>query len=95
MQPILSFVGKSNSGKTTLLAEVIEILKQHGFKIAVIKHAQQFELDTQGKDSWLFRRTGADTVVLSSPTELALLKEFFPIRVGLLSSIIGYTGRSC
>jgi molybdopterin-guanine dinucleotide biosynthesis protein B len=74
MQPILSFVGRSDSGKTTLLGEVIAVLKQHGFKIAVIKHAQNFELDKQGKDSWLFRQSGADTVILSSPTGLALLK---------------------
>ena len=74
MQPILSFVGRSDSGKTTLLGEVIAVLKQHGFKIAVIKHAQNFELDKPGKDSWLFNQSGADTVILSSPKGLALLK---------------------
>ena len=75
MKPILSFVGKSESGKTTLLAKVVPILKKRGLKIAVIKHAQHFELDKQGKDSWLFGQMGADTVVVSSPEELAVMKK--------------------
>jgi molybdopterin-guanine dinucleotide biosynthesis protein MobB len=75
MKPILSFIGKSESGKTTLLGDVIAHLKQRGLKIAVIKHAQKFELDKQGKDSWQLSRMGADTVVVSSPEELAVMKK--------------------
>jgi molybdopterin-guanine dinucleotide biosynthesis protein B len=75
MKPILSFVGKSESGKTTLLVEIITDLKQRGLKIAIIKHTQKFELDKQGKDSWRLHQLGADTVVVSSREELAVMKK--------------------
>ena len=73
MKPILSFIGKSESGKTTLLVDIITDLKQRGLKIAIIKHTQKFELDKPGKDS--LRQLGADTVVISSREELSVMKK--------------------
>ncbi len=73
----VSFVGKSNSGKTTLIAQVIPELKKRGFKIAVIKHAHHgFEIDQKGKDSDIYRESGADGVMLASPYGMALMKPF-------------------
>ena len=73
----VSFVGKSNSGKTTLIAQVIPELKKRGFKIAVLKHAHHgFEIDRKGKDSDIYRESGADGVMLASPYGMALMKPF-------------------
>lgn len=48
--PILSFVGRSRSGKTTLIERVIPELVRAGYKVATVKHAGHgFDLDTEGK----------------------------------------------
>lgn len=76
MRPIISIVGKSESGKTTLLERLIIELKQRGYKVAVIKHtSEDIELDTEGKDTWRFSQIGSDVVAISSGSELALMKK--------------------
>jgi len=74
--PILCFVGRSNSGKTTLIERLIQTLTQSGYRIAAIKHAGHgFDLDTEGKDSWRHKRAGASTVIVKSKTSLALFAD--------------------
>lgn len=69
---VVSFVGKSESGKTTLLEELVPELKRRGYRIATIKHSHEdVETDTPGKDSWRMARAGSDVVALSSPHRLA------------------------
>ena len=76
MIPVVSFFGYSGSGKTSLLVRVIPALKEHGYRVAVIKHAHHgFEMDTPGKDSYRFAEAGSDIVVLSSPDKLALIEK--------------------
>ena len=76
MRPIISIVGKSESGKTTLLESLIIELKQRGYKVAVIKHAlEDIELDKQGKDTWRFIQIGSDVVAISSSHKLVLMKK--------------------
>ena len=71
---IICFVGRSKSGKTSIITRIIPILRSKGLKIAVIKHAHKdFEIDKPGKDSWKFFESGAD-VLISSPSKLALIK---------------------
>jgi len=73
--PIVSIVGKSDAGKTTLLEKLIPELKRRGYRVAVVKHdAHSFEIDQPGKDSWRHRQAGADVVVISSKDKLALIK---------------------
>jgi len=75
MQPIISIVGKSESGKTTLLEGLIIELKQRGYKVAVIKHSgEDFELDEVSKDSWRFSQAGSEVSVISSSHKLAVIK---------------------
>lgn len=74
--PILCFVGRSNSGKTTLIERLIPELTRSGYRIATIKHAGHgFDLDTQGKDSWRHKRAGADTVIVLSKGSLAMFAD--------------------
>ena len=56
-------VGKSNSGKTTLVLKLIKELKQRGFSVAAIKHGHHAgEFDSPGKDSWRMAEAGATAV---------------------------------
>jgi molybdopterin-guanine dinucleotide biosynthesis protein MobB len=76
MVPIISFVGASNSGKTTLLEKVIKELIKRGYRVAVVKHeARGFNLDYEGKDSWRLKRAGANPLIVSSPERVALIQD--------------------
>lgn len=73
--PVVSIVGRSGVGKTTLLEGVIAELKRRGYRVATIKHnVHGFEIDREGKDSWRLARAGSDAVVISSPQRLALVR---------------------
>ena len=73
--PILSIVGKSNSGKTTLIEKILKTLVTRGYRIATIKHhAHAAELDRPGKDTFRHREAGAEAVVLTSSDRLFLTR---------------------
>ena len=75
MPPIISIVGKSNSGKTTLIEKLVPELKRRGHRVGVIKHALHgFNMDHKGKDSWRHKEAGADTVIVAAPDGLAVMK---------------------
>ncbi len=75
MPPFVSIVGKSKSGKTTLVEKLIPELKRRGYRIGTIKHAHHgFTLDQKGKDSARHRAAGADAVIVSSPHTLAMVR---------------------
>jgi molybdopterin-guanine dinucleotide biosynthesis protein B len=73
---MVSIVGNSASGKTTLLEKLVLELKKRGRRIGVLKHAHHgFDLDREGKDSWRYKHAGADTVVIAAPGRLAMIKD--------------------
>lgn len=75
MVPIVSIIGKSDSGKTTLIERLIPELNSRGYRVGTVKHdAHSFEIDKEGKDSWRHGRAGARVVVISSPDKLAVIK---------------------
>ncbi len=39
MPPLVSVVGKSKSGKTTVIERLVQPLKSRGYRVATIKHA--------------------------------------------------------
>ena len=72
----VSFVAKSGTGKTTLLEKVIARLKERGYRVGVVKHdAHRFDIDHPGKDSYRLTAAGADTMLISSPEKLAMVKK--------------------
>jgi len=74
--PLISIVGKSDAGKTTLLEKLVGELKTRGYLIGTIKHdVHGFEIDHEGKDSWRHKHAGAHTVVISSPRKVAVIKD--------------------
>jgi molybdopterin-guanine dinucleotide biosynthesis protein B len=75
MVPVVLFVGNSNSGKTYCIERIIPELKKKGYKVGAIKHAPDgFKLDYERRDSYRMTRAGADTVVISSPNKVGMIK---------------------
>ena len=73
--PVVSVVGKSNVGKTTLLVKLVAELKARGYRVATIKHdVHGFDIDIPGKDSWRHAQAGSDIVFVASPQKLAMIK---------------------
>ena len=76
MIPILSIVGKSDSGKTTLLEKLVRELVFRGYRIGTVKHdAHTFEIDHEGKDSWRHKQAGASVSLISSSEKVAMVKD--------------------
>jgi molybdopterin-guanine dinucleotide biosynthesis protein MobB len=75
MPPVVSIVGKSKSGKTTLIEKLLQELKSRGYKVATIKHAsQKLNFDEPGKDSWRHIQAGSKATIISSPNNIVLIK---------------------
>jgi len=73
--PVVSIVGKSQSGKTVLMEQLVAEFKRRGYKVAALKHGRGgIEIDQPGKDSWRFAQAGSDAVLVSSPGKLAYIK---------------------
>lgn len=74
--PVFIFVGHSNAGKTTFVEKLIPELTRRGRRVATIKHAHhKVELDTEGKDSWRYKRAGAAMSMLVTTSALQLVAD--------------------
>ncbi len=75
--PILGLCAWSGTGKTTLLKQLLPLLRARDMRVGVIKHAHHsFEVDQPGKDSWELRHAGADQMLVASSKRAALMTEF-------------------
>ena len=75
MSQMISIVGRSQSGKTTLIEKLIPVLKRRGYRVGTIKHSHHiFDFDKTGKDSWRHKDAGAETVIIASPGKIAMVK---------------------
>ncbi|MEA3355853.1 MAG: molybdopterin-guanine dinucleotide biosynthesis protein B [Candidatus Bipolaricaulota bacterium] len=73
MVPTLAFIGHQDSGKTTLLTQLIPILLGRGYRVGTVKHTpHEAELDQSGKDSFRHRRAGAVQTLVVSSSEYVL-----------------------
>jgi len=73
----VAFTGPSNSGKTTLIVKIAELLIQkRNLEVAIIKNdpKDKAHFDINGKDSYKFSQTGAE-VVVTSPTRTTLFSQ--------------------
>ena len=74
--PCFAVVGWKNSGKTTLVARLVEHLTNQGLVVSTLKHAHHsFDLDREGTDSFAHRTAGASEVVLVSAGRWAIQHE--------------------
>lgn len=76
---ILQIVGFKNTGKTTLVRKMIELLKEKGLEVAVIKH---HHLDggimAEDSDTSRFAASGADVTILNTPGTSMRLENHVP-----------------
>jgi molybdopterin-guanine dinucleotide biosynthesis protein B len=74
--PVTGFAAYSGTGKTTLLLQVLPLLKAAGLRVAVVKHAHHsFELDRPGKDSYELRAAGADEMLVAGRHRFGWIRE--------------------
>jgi len=77
MKRVFGIAGYKNSGKTTLVVELIQQFTQRGLKVATLKHAHHdFDVDQPGKDSYQHREAGAAEVMVVSGRRWAHIREF-------------------
>lgn len=74
---IICIVGKSKTGKSGLMEELIKELKARGLRVGALKYHKHgdFEIDIEGKDTWKYANAGADTVAISSSVKLAVIRK--------------------
>jgi molybdopterin-guanine dinucleotide biosynthesis protein B len=91
MPPVVSIVGKSKSGKTTLMEKLVEELKSRGYRVATIKHTPEgMTFDEPGKDSWRHIQAGSEATAIASPDRMVLIR---PIARALtLDEIVRFFG---
>lgn len=69
----IAFCGFSNSGKTTLISRLISLFSK-SYSVGYYKHGcHRFDIDREGKDSFVVSQSGATTVMLSDPERHALV----------------------
>lgn len=74
--PVLGFCAASGTGKTTLLKELLPLLRGRGLRVGVVKHTHHaFEVDRPGKDSYELRKAGASEMLIASGKRWALMAD--------------------
>jgi molybdopterin-guanine dinucleotide biosynthesis protein MobB len=70
---VISVVGTSGVGKTTLVERLVPELRARGLRVGTVKHASHgFIADRTGSDSWRHQQAGADSTLLVGPEGAAV-----------------------
>jgi molybdopterin-guanine dinucleotide biosynthesis protein MobB len=72
--PVVSVIGRKNSGKTELTVALAAELNRRGRRVMTVKRGHGFDVDRPGKDSWRHRHEGGvKRTVLAGPGEFAVI----------------------
>lgn len=75
MPPIVSIIGKSETGKTTLIEKLLGELKSRGYRVATIKHVpRDLDFDQPDKDSWRHLQAGSSATAISSSDRILIIR---------------------
>jgi len=89
--PVLGFAAYSGTGKTTLLTQLIPLLRERGIRIAMVKHAHhRFDVDIPGKDSYELRKAGAAQMLICSRHRFALMTDLEEDKEPVLSEYLDH-----
>lgn len=92
--PVLGFAAWSGTGKTTLLKQLLPMLREQGLRVGMVKHAHHdFDVDKPGKDSYELRKAGAAQMLIASSRRMALMTEFDPPAEPRLQELLGHLDR--
>ncbi|MGB9676948.1 MAG: molybdopterin-guanine dinucleotide biosynthesis protein B [Candidatus Bathyarchaeales archaeon] len=74
---VIAVVGSKSSGKTTTIEALTRELTKRSYKVAAIKHIPEpnFTIDTAGKDTWRFAKSGAKTIISVSSNEIVTIEK--------------------
>jgi len=90
MVPVISIVGRADTGKTTIMEKLIGELKGRGYRVATVKHAPQgASIDEPGKDSWRHLQAGSQAAAVAFRDRVVLIK---PSKAPKLDDIISLFG---
>ena len=91
MPPIVSIVGRSKSGKTTLIEKLIVELKSRGYHVATAKHTHRDMTSPESdKDSDRHLKAGSETSLIVDPHGLMMVKPLQKeLNLTQLAQIIG------
>ena len=72
----IAVIGWKNSGKTTLVSNLVKFFDSQDISVGVIKHAHHsFDIDHPNTDSYKIRKSGAYKTTIISENRLAHIEE--------------------
>lgn len=73
----VAFIGRKNSGKTTLVEQLISELARRGIAVSSLKHHSHddFEIDIPGKDSYRHHEAGTVATAIASAKRFAVVED--------------------
>lgn len=77
----LHIIGFKNSGKTTVVARWVRLLKEEGFTVAVLKHhghSEALEMPAASTDTMQFFSSGADVTAVAGAGTMQLMMNYEP-----------------
>jgi molybdopterin-guanine dinucleotide biosynthesis protein B len=90
MPPIVSVIGRSKSGKTTLVEKLTMELGSRGYRIATVKHTPHgMNFDKPDKDTWRYLEAGSVAAVASSEDKMVLIRPVAPKTLDGIARILG------
>ena len=90
MAAIVSIVGHSESGKTTLIEKLIREMVARGYNIATVKHTHhKVTPDQPEKDSRRHLQAGSAAAVLSSPDNVTMIKPMADAGINDIVQLLG------
>ena len=76
MSAIVAIVGRSKTGKTSLIEKLIPELNNRGYRVATIKNTfHKIELDVPGTDTWRHIKAGSEATILNAPNAILVIKQ--------------------
>ncbi len=76
MPAIVAIVGRSKTGKTTLIEKLILALKARGYTIGTVKNTfHSVEFDKPGSDTWRHIKAGSEATVLNSAESIFMVRQ--------------------
>jgi molybdopterin-guanine dinucleotide biosynthesis protein B len=75
MPEIVTFIGWHDSGKTNLATQVVNTLKNRGYRVGVIKSSKEtgISFDSPGTDTDKHRQAGAEPIMFIAPDQQVLM----------------------
>jgi len=74
---VMSFAARgSGSGKTHIIELLISELKERGYRVAAVKYSGHIpDFDKPGKNTYRYRQSGADKIMMFSPKGMFMFDE--------------------